>query len=1575
MAEQDVKIRLSVGGAAAVGSELAAVSGKLDALSGSVKTAAHYGAALAGTMAYLVPALGNTVRETIAAADAVTTLKNQLKLATGSAQAAGQAYEELFGIAQKSRVSFTELGGTFASISRAGSELGISQRRLLGVTEAIGNAMTIGGGSAQSMNAALVQLSQGLASGTLRGDELNSVMEQAPRLAQALAEGLGISRGELRKLGEAGEITAVKVIEALEKSAPKLATEVQGATVTVSQAFTVLQNETVKFAGDADKASGFTDTLTKALAGLSGGIATVGAAIRDNETAFSILFGTLASAAVAAGIYATGAAVVSLTGTLAGLATVVMAHPVLLAIGGIAAGVMALDQVAKAHAKTVRGMGEEVASLTQRINEAEKTLAGTKGGSALTAQMQARVDAMKKARAELQSQLAIVGAGNLDTTAEDARLARHTQTVKAAAQQEKALLEIRQKLSGVDKDYQKDLTTLHGLYEAGTVSLSEYQRLVGELAEKNYKAEKSAKDNAKAAREAAAEREKLAKAEQKHWDDLVKTINTNEAATARWLEQNDKTIDGLIAGNEALRLQNEAIGLTTEQTNALTLSRQDAAIALAELNLVEAQNIEGNEARVAQIEREIRLLKERRALTAAGQAATAAAEAQKTAKDAAEKTAKDAAAEWQKASDQIEQSLSDALMNGFTAGKGFAKSFTDSVKAMFNSMVLKPVISAIVSPVAGAAASALGFSGSANAATGGLGNLGNLAGIGGSLFGSTAAYAGAIGGGSVAAGSQAAMLAAQTGVFGAEGLAMTASAAGGMAGAMAPVLQGLMTAAPYLAAVAAVYMIAKSLDKSGTPHTGGGSQYSGAAGLQTTANSQFNGGFTGIGTSAGTIDFTTGVVKSVVGILDSTAVAFGKTAGYQAASSFADDSSKDGAWGSLVITKLGDKIVDWADSQSSKWAPKVFADGTAGNNEYLAAVSADVRSALDSIGLPAWAADMLNALGDAPGLDQLAATVQQINLTQTALAAMGRNLKGFADLSDAAVQALIAASGGIESLAANASAYYDAFYSDDEKKANTLRQVGQALQAVGLALPQTREEFRALVEQQQALGAAGAPAVAALLGVAGAFAGVVPAAEAAKDATTDLAAAEKALADERAGLMEQLWQATGQTAQIRARQMAALDASNRPIQQALYDIADAQTAFSELEKSVQKEKDRITKEYEGAKAALQEQATADLSYLKTAVDAQKEAIKAELDAKRQSYADQISAAQEARDAIAGIASALANAVKTVKIESEAYDRIRLNAARATISGAAASGNIKASGLEDALGVAGQDSKQFYATFEDYAFDQGKTAGEISALNDSAQSQLSEFDQTIAALKASDDLAKTLADAQMAALDAQYQLDLGTAQAQAALTAEGNAAQLAALDAQYQLDIAALDKTVADAQAQLDALLGINSSVLSVADALGGFTAAVTAAIASVANVAAAEAAVQASAQTATAIAAAMASSAAYVASAPPAGGSTETAHALGIMGFASGGVHRGGLRIVGENGPELEATGPSRIWTAPQIGAALGSNSSNAELIAEVRALRAELAAQNRAIAANTLETTKTLKRWNGDGMPEVRTV
>lgn len=313
------------------------------------------------------PAIMGIGRTAIQTADQLTSLTSRLTLVTGSAQAAAAVQEDLFNIAQESRVNFIELGQTYAQIARSATSMGISQERVLGVTQSIGQAMALSGSSAQGLQAALVQLSQGLASGVLRGEELNSIMEQSPRLALALAEGLGVPIGRLRALGEAGELTTEKVIGALEKAGPKLAQELAQSTVTVGQAMTVLGNSAARLVGDADKATGATSTLASAIQSLASGVDSAGSAIRQNQAAFQVL---ATAAAGAAGLVAVGAGLLGIKVAVAGIGAVLAANPVVLALLGIGAAVgvgVSLYQQRAKELDTLEGKVKRLADLERNL--------------------------------------------------------------------------------------------------------------------------------------------------------------------------------------------------------------------------------------------------------------------------------------------------------------------------------------------------------------------------------------------------------------------------------------------------------------------------------------------------------------------------------------------------------------------------------------------------------------------------------------------------------------------------------------------------------------------------------------------------------------------------------------------------------------------------------------------------------------------------------------------------------------------------------------------------------------------------------------------------------------------------------------------------------------------------------------------------------------------------------------------------------------------------------------------------------------------------------------------------------
>lgn len=188
----------------------------------------------------------------IHAADEWTGLKNRLILVTNSQQELNAAMSTTFEIAQKTGSSWENAAAVYQRFAQNAKELGINQTRVAAITETVAKATALSGGSAQSASAALTQFGQALASGVLRGEEFNSVMEQAPGLAQALAKGLGIPVGQLRALAQEGKITAKAMIDALEKVAPAIAADFDKTAFTIGQNLTKIQNAVVKFVGESN---------------------------------------------------------------------------------------------------------------------------------------------------------------------------------------------------------------------------------------------------------------------------------------------------------------------------------------------------------------------------------------------------------------------------------------------------------------------------------------------------------------------------------------------------------------------------------------------------------------------------------------------------------------------------------------------------------------------------------------------------------------------------------------------------------------------------------------------------------------------------------------------------------------------------------------------------------------------------------------------------------------------------------------------------------------------------------------------------------------------------------------------------------------------------------------------------------------------------------------------------------------------------------------------------------------------------------------------------------------------------
>lgn len=220
--------------------------------------------ALAGYMAGVV-----TVGAAINKIDAYTNLQNRLKLVTNSQQELNKAMNDTFGIAQTTRQEWETVTQVYQRFSDNAKTLGITMEQTAKLTETVSKAVAVSGATAESANAALVQFGQALASGTLRGEELNSVMEQTPALAKAIATGMGITIGQLRSVAAEGKITSAEIVKALEASAASVDDLFQRTDATISQSLTLLSNELTKFIGEAGQSSGAANLLAGSIKLLS----------------------------------------------------------------------------------------------------------------------------------------------------------------------------------------------------------------------------------------------------------------------------------------------------------------------------------------------------------------------------------------------------------------------------------------------------------------------------------------------------------------------------------------------------------------------------------------------------------------------------------------------------------------------------------------------------------------------------------------------------------------------------------------------------------------------------------------------------------------------------------------------------------------------------------------------------------------------------------------------------------------------------------------------------------------------------------------------------------------------------------------------------------------------------------------------------------------------------------------------------------------------------------------------------------------------------------------------------------
>lgn len=202
-------------------------------------------------------------------ADGYTEIQNKLRLVESASINSARGLESVFDISLKTNQSIQATSGVYQRFAQNAEALKISQAQVASLTETVSKAVAMSGASAESAQAALMQFGQALGSGVFRGDEFNSVMEQTPGLAKAIADGLGVTTGELRNMAKEGKLTTDVLIPALERAKSSVDSQFGSRILTISAALENLSTATVKWVGETDNAIGVSRTAAEIINGFS----------------------------------------------------------------------------------------------------------------------------------------------------------------------------------------------------------------------------------------------------------------------------------------------------------------------------------------------------------------------------------------------------------------------------------------------------------------------------------------------------------------------------------------------------------------------------------------------------------------------------------------------------------------------------------------------------------------------------------------------------------------------------------------------------------------------------------------------------------------------------------------------------------------------------------------------------------------------------------------------------------------------------------------------------------------------------------------------------------------------------------------------------------------------------------------------------------------------------------------------------------------------------------------------------------------------------------------------------------
>lgn len=640
--------------------------------------------------------------------------------------------------------------------------------------------------------------------------------------------------------------------------------------------------------------------------------------------------------------------------------------------------------------------------------------------------------------------------------------------------------------------------------------------------------------------------DKLTDAEKRRAQQMEQDAEQNDEFNSALLEQTYALEDAVKAETERVA----AIGMSKDDLTALTVAQYENSAALLESKARIFENIDLTGKQSEEYRKQAEMLRSLGKLAQEGGQKSRDVELF----ERAEKESQDF---WKSVDDTARSVFVNVADSGMDAFKRIGKTLKASVLDMLYQMTVKKWIFQIAGVGGSGAASAAGggvdmLSTASNFAS--LANL-NTAGAMGGLFASNAAYGAAIGTTNIAAGSQAAMLASQTGTFGAAGVTATSTAAAGAgSGAMA----SLAAAGPYIAAALALAAILGKKTP-GEQHTGGFASTAGRTGFDAAA------AITGSrdGETRDLIDRNNPALQDAVAtgaqaaVTSMTALAgtLGQKMNLALDLGFAANTNGKGAeksaFGYFGVSRDGEMVDTYKNRSLGEDATKAFdqlmKDATESMaKQILLGSESLVRSGETSTVALTRLSTSLTAVNEA--FDSLGVTLYSASLAGADMASQ-----------------LVDAFGGADAFAGATSSYFEAFYSEQERTDTALRQLSGTLGKLGLALPDAAAtdaltQYRALVDAQDLNTEAGRKAYAALVTLGGGYAQLVGSTKALAEAAGDTADAIEAAMNDvkkqtsiRLGQERKLLELQEDTAALRALDIAGMDASNV----ALYDRIQA----------------------------------------------------------------------------------------------------------------------------------------------------------------------------------------------------------------------------------------------------------------------------------------------------------------------------------------------------------------------------------------------------------------------------------